>query len=91
MSKKLNEGGAAGADPTQSPEAAAAEAERVRAEQEAAEKAEAERVAAEKAADEAAQAAAEAGLVKMGKGDESIDVHPTCVNAHLSAGWKVSQ
>lgn len=27
------------------------------------------------------------GLVKMRKGNETLDVHPTTVKAHLSAGW----
>lgn len=29
------------------------------------------------------------GLVPMEKAGESMRVHPTCVKAHIAAGWKV--
>lgn len=95
MSKKLNDGGTSGADPTQSPEAlaaaSAAEAERVRQEQEAAANAEAEQKAkAAKDAEDAARVAAEVGLIKMFKEGTTLEVHPTCASAHEAAGWKVS-
>lgn len=28
-------------------------------------------------------------LVLMSKGDETAEVHPTCVTAHVRAGWAV--
>lgn len=31
----------------------------------------------------------DAGLVLMAKEGESLNVHPTCVRAHINAGWKV--
>ncbi|MCX5875306.1 MAG: hypothetical protein NT087_03210 [Deltaproteobacteria bacterium] len=50
----------------------------------------AEKEAAEKAAAEAAEKeAAESGLVAMAKEGETLEVHPTCVDAHLAAGWDV--
>lgn len=50
-------------------------------------KAEAEAAANAKAAAERERAS----LVSMKKGDETLDVHPTCVAAHKSAGWKLAQ
>lgn len=38
----------------------------------------------------AAPAAPDAGLVRMVKGEESIDVHPTAVKSHQAAGWSVA-
>ncbi len=38
------------------------------------------------AAEPSAPGAAEI-LVTMRKGDETLDVHPTCVAAHKAAGW----
>jgi hypothetical protein len=29
------------------------------------------------------------GLVTMERFGESMDVHPTCVDAHIKTGWKV--
>lgn len=29
-------------------------------------------------------------LVRMTKGGESLAVHPTCVQDHIAAGWKVA-
>lgn len=37
----------------------------------------------------AALDAQEVGLVLMAKEGESLNVHPTCVRAHINAGWKV--
>lgn len=34
-----------------------------------------------------AEAAAQEGLVKMRKGEETLHVHPTTVKAHQAAGW----
>jgi hypothetical protein len=31
----------------------------------------------------------EVELVTMTKGDESLDVHPTCVAAHKAVGWQI--
>lgn len=45
--------------------------------------------AAKEQADAEALALAEAGFVKMIKGDEVLKVHPSCVNSHIGAGWKV--
>lgn len=45
-------------------------------------------------AEEAAMAKAAAapsadGLVKMSKGGETLDVHPSTVKDHVTAGWKL--
>ena len=89
MGKKSNDDVGGGADPTQSPEAlAAAEAERIRLENEAAKRAEADRAAAAEAEAERA-AFAVAGLVTVFKDGEYLEVDPSCVKAHESAGWKV--
>ena len=31
----------------------------------------------------------EAGLVRMAKDGETIDVHPSCVKAHEQVGWRI--
>ena len=46
---------------------------------------------AAQAAAKRAAAAADEGLVRMTKGDESLDVHPSCVAAHERAGWTAQQ
>lgn len=45
---------------------------------------------AAKAANELA-AESQSDLVSMHKDSETIEVHPTCVKAHLDAGWKVTE
>jgi hypothetical protein len=37
---------------------------------------------------EAAPSAPPEGLVRVCKGGECLDVHPTCLESHLKAGWK---
>jgi hypothetical protein len=49
-----------------------------------------EREAAKAAAEAKAEAKQpEAGLIRMTKDGEHIDVHPTCVASHKAAGWKL--
>lgn len=65
--------------------------EAAKAEAEAKQKADAESAAAKKATAEAAKAEAEErkALTKMSKGDEVSYVHPSTVNSHKAAGWKL--
>jgi len=51
-------------------------------------KAEREKRAAESKDTEMAD---ESGLIRMIKGADALDVHPTCVKAHESIGWKVAE
>ena len=32
----------------------------------------------------------DSGLVRMGKGGESLDVHPSCVKDHERVGWRLA-
>jgi hypothetical protein len=48
-----------------------------------------EQRAEREAAKEAEPEAVDDGLIEVTKGDETLRVHPSCVKAHLSAGWKV--
>ena len=42
-------------------------------------------------AERAAQEQEDDGLVAMVKDGEELRIHPTCVQAHKEAGWKVEE
>lgn len=47
--------------------------------------------AAAEAAKRKAAKDADAGLVTVTKGGQSLKVHATCVASHVAAGWKVAE
>lgn len=47
------------------------------------------KTAPEQVQDQTAPEQVQDGLVPMAKDGEVLDVHPSCVKAHESAGWKV--